>query len=174
MDTLLNMFDEVTDVRDSTGKRHCLSHILVMSVCGILNKQIDFEDIHDYALAHKEYFDKKLELWNGIPCAATFRNVFRLIKPENFLKIFMEWIKKTVARQSGKQIIIDGKAIRAATEKCVNGNIPYIVSAYLADIGISIGQVKVADKSNEITAIPNLLELLDIEGCIITIDAIGT
>ena len=106
MDTLLEMFDEIADVRDSTGKRHCLSHILAMSVCSILNKQIDFEDIHDYALAHKEYFNKKLGLWNGIPCAATFRNVFRLIKPENFLKVFMEWIKKTVAKQSGKQIII--------------------------------------------------------------------
>ena len=145
-----------------------------MSVCGILNKQIDFEDIHDYALAHEEYFNKKLELWSGIPCAATFRNVFRLIKPENFLKVFMEWIKKTVEKQSRKQIIIDGKAIRAATEKCRNENTPYIVSAYLADVGISIGQVKVEDKSNEITAIPELLELLDIGGCIITIDAIGT
>ena len=62
LDTLQEMFDEITDVRDSTGKRHCLSHILVMSVCGILNKQIDFEDIHDYALAHEEYFNKKLEL----------------------------------------------------------------------------------------------------------------
>ena len=174
LNTLQEMFDEVIDVRDSAGKRHCLSHILVMSVCGILNKQLDFEDIYDYAISHKEYFNKKLGLWNGIPCAATFRNVFRLIKPENFLTVFMEWIKKTVEKQSDKQIIIDGKAIRAATEKSINGNIPYIVSAYLADIGISIGQVKVDDKSNEITAIPNLLELLDIEGCIITIDAIGT
>ena len=70
--------------------------------------------------------------------------------------------------------IIDGKAIRWATEKCTNGNIPYIVSAYLADLGISIGQVKVEDKPNEITAIPELLDLLDIDGCVITIDAIGT
>lgn len=174
MDTLIEMFDKIIDIRDSNGKRHCLSHILVMSVCGILNRQLDFEDIHDYALSREEYFNKKLKLWNGIPCEATFRNVFRIIKPENFLQIFMEWIKKTVEGQSGKQIIIDGKAIRAATGKCINGNIPYIVSAYLADIGISIGQIKVSDKSNEITAIPELLELLDIEGCIITIDAIGT
>jgi len=86
----------------------------------------------------------------------------------------MNWINEIIKSKTGKQIIIDGKAIRGATEKCVNGNIPYIVSAYLADIGISIGQVKVDDKSNEITAIPELLEILDIEGCIITIDAIGT
>ena len=118
--------------------------------------------------------NKKINLWNGIPSSATFRNVFRLINPEQFLTIFMNWINEIIKSKTGKQIIIDGKAIRGATEKCVNGNIPYIVSAYLSDVGISIGQVKVDDKSNEITAIPELLEILDIEGCIITIDAIGT
>lgn len=174
MERLVEMFDEIIDVRDSSGKRHCLSHILVISVCGILQKRMDFDDIYDYAVAHENYFDEKLKLWNGIPHATTFRNVFRIVPAESFLTVFMNWIKETVEKQTGKQIIIDGKAIRGATEKCTNGNIPYIVSAYLADIGISIGQVKVDDKSNEITAIPDLLKLLDIEGCIITIDAIGT
>ena len=174
MERLIEMFDEIVDVRDSRGKRHCATHMMVMSVCGILNKGIDFEDIHDYALAHEKYFNEKLKLWNGIPCSATFRNLFRVIPAESFLTVFMNWIKETVKNKTGNQIIIDGKAIRAATEKCENGKIPYIVSAYLADIGISIGQVKVEEKSNEITAIPDLLDLLDIDGCIITIDAIGT
>ena len=174
MERLVEMFEEIIDVRDSSGKRHCLTHILVMSVCGILQKRMDFEDIYDYAKAHEKWFDKKLRLWNGIPSVGTFRNVFRLIPAESFLEIFLKWINCIIKEKSGKQIIIDGKAIRGATEKCTNGNIPYIVSAYLADIGISIGQVKVDDKSNEIKAIPDLLDLLDIEGCIITIDAIGT
>ena len=174
MERLVEMFEEIIDIRDSSGKRHCLTHILVMSVCGILQKRMDFEDIYDYAKAHEKWFDKKLKLWNGIPSVGTFRNVFRLIPAEQFLEIFLKWINCIVREQTGKQIIIDGKAIKGATEKCTNGNIPYIVSAYLADIGISIGQVKVNDKSNEITAIPELLEILDIDGCIITIDAIGT
>ena len=174
MKRLIEMFEEIIDVRDSSGKRHCLSHILVMSVCGILQKRMDFEDIYDYAKAHEKWFDKELRLWNGVPSVGTFRNVFRLIPAENFLEIFLKWINCIVKEKTGKQIIIDGKAIKGATEKCTNGNIPYIVSAYLADIGISIGQVKVDDKSNEITAIPDLLEILDIDGCIITIDAIGT
>ena len=174
MKRLIEMFEEIIDVRDSSGKRHCLSHILVMSVCGILQKRMDFEDIYDYARAHEKWFDKKLRLWNGIPSVGTFRNVFRLIPAETFLEIFLKWIKCIVKEKTGKQIIIDGKAIKGATEKCTNGNIPYIVSAYLADIGISIGQVKVDEKSNEIRAIPELLEILDIDGCIITIDAIGT
>ena len=174
MKRLIEMFEEIIDVRDSSGKRHCLSHILVMSVCGILQKRMDFEDIYDYAKAHEKWFDKKLKLWNGVPSVGTFRNVFRLIPAENFLEIFLKWINCIVKEKTGKQIIIDGKAIKGATEKCTNGNIPYIVSAYLADIGISIGQVKVDEKSNEIRAIPDLLEILDIDGCIITIDAIGT
>lgn len=174
MERLVEMFEEIIDIRDSSGKRHCLTHILVMSVCGILQKRMDFEDIYDYAKSHEKWFDKKLRLWNGIPSVGTFRNVFRLIPAESFLEIFLKWINCIVKEKTGKQIIIDGKAIRGATEKCTNGNIPYIVSAYLADIGISIGQVKVDDKSNEITAIPELLEILDIDGCIITIDAIGT
>jgi len=85
----------------------------------------------------------------------------------------MKWIKEIVEDKTGKQIIIDGKAMRGATEKAQNGNIPYIVSAFLSEVGISIGQVRCDEKSNEITAIPKLIELLDIEGCIITIDAIG-
>lgn len=174
MERLVEMFEEIVDVRDSSGKRHCLTHVLVMSVCGILQKRMDFEDIYDYAKSHEKWFDKKLKLWNGIPSAGTFRNVFRLIPAEQFLEIFLKWINYIVSEQSGKQIIIDGKAIRGATEKCINGNIPYIVSAYLADLGISIGQVKVDNKSNEITAIPKLLEIIDVDGCIITIDAIGT
>ena len=174
MERLVEMFEEIVDVRDSSGKRHCLTHILVMNVCGILQKRMDFEYIYDYAKVHEKWFDKKLNLWNGIPSVKTFRNVFRLIPAEQFLEIFLKWINCIVSEQSGKQIIIDGKAIRGATEKCIYGNIPYIVSAYLADTGISIGQVKENDKSNEITAIPELLEILDIDGCIITIDAIGT
>ena len=87
-----------------------------MSVCGIFQKRMDFEDIYDYDKAYEKWFDKKLKLWNGIPSVGTFRNISKMDK--------------------------------------------FIVSAYLADIGISIGQVKSDGKSNEITAIPELLEIL--------------
>jgi predicted transposase YbfD/YdcC len=87
---------------------------------------------------------------------------------------FLKWINELYEKQTGQQIIFDGKAIRAAADKVNNGNTPYIVSAYLSDLGISIGQQRVKDKSNEATAIPELIKLLDIDGCIITIDAAGT
>ena len=83
-------------------------------------------------------------------------------------------VKKTTLNKTEKKISIDGKAVRNATNKVNGWNIPYIVSAFLGDIGISIGQVKVDDKSNEITAIPELLDLIDIQDATITIDAIGT
>ena len=174
MDNLKRLFSELVDIRDSRGKRHCLMHILIMSVCAILRGYNDFDDIADFAKANEEWFNEHLNLWNGVPVAATMRNVFRIIPSDKFLEIFLMWINEIVKDKTDQQIIIDGKAIRAATEKSKNENTPYIVSAYIADMGISIGQRKIDKKSNEITAIPKLLDLLEINGCIITIDAIDT
>ena len=90
------------------------------------------------------------------------------------MEVFIEWIKEIIISVNVKNISIDGKAIKSAIDKINGGNKPYIVSAFIGEIGLSIGQVKVDDKSNEITAIPELLDLLNIEGATITIDAIGT
>lgn len=174
MEKIIEIFSDITDVRDSKGKRHNLLHVVVIAVCAMLHGYNDFEDIHDYALANEEWFEEKLKLWNGIPCTKTMNNIFRLIPAEIFLKLFMRWINEIIGNQTGRQIILDGKGVRAAADKARNGNTPYIVSAYIADLGISISQKRVEDKSNEITAIPELIELLNIDGCIITIDAIGT
>ena len=117
---------------------------------------------------------KELGLTNGVPSHDTFSDVFRSIDVGKFVNVFIEWTKSLYEAKIGMHIAIDGKAIRAATEKAKNGNIPYILSAFLCDCGISIGQIKVDEKSNEIKGIPELLDLLDIEGAVITIDAIGT
>lgn len=171
---LIELLSEITDVRDSQGKRHCLLHIMVIAICALLHGYHDFEDIYDYAKANEGWFNFLLKLWNGIPCSRTMNNVFRLIPAEAFLTLFMQWINELIEIKTGSQIILDGKGIRAAADKAHNGNTPYIVSAYIADLGISVSQKRVDSKSNEITAIPEVIELLNIEGCIITIDAIGT
>jgi predicted transposase YbfD/YdcC len=98
--------------------------------------------------------------------------VFRIIEPVKFMEMFAEWVR-SIPVGDGCHIAIDGKAVRSAADKLNGGNTPYIVSAFLTEAGISIGQVECPDKSNEITAIPELLEILDISGCVITIDAIG-
>ncbi len=93
------------------------------------------------------------------------------------MELFIKWTQSLVDSidiERDKHIAIDGKAVRAATDKVNNGNIPYVVSAFLTDVGLSIGQYKVDDKSNEIKAVPELLDMLFIEGCTITMDAMGT
>ena len=173
MNSLINHFEILEDPRDIRGKKHDLSNILVMTVYGILCGYTDFENMADFLEVHEDYFTNLLSLENGIPSHDTFSRVFSLIDTKNFLNIFIDWIKEIVGK-NGQHLCIDGKAIKSARDAINGGNTPYIVSGFLADIGISIGQVKVDDKSNEITAIPDLIKLLDIEGKIITIDAIGT
>ena len=173
MNTLYKHFEILEDPRDIRGKKHELINILIMSIYGILCGYTDFENMADFLEVHEEYFTQLLDLKNGTPSHDTLSRVFSLIDSKKFLDIFISWIKEIV-NDNGLHISIDGKAIKSAKDAINGGNTPYIVSGFLSDIGISIGQVKVDDKSNEITAIPELLELLDIQGKIITIDAIGT
>ena len=145
-----------------------------MTIYGLLCGLKDYVNIADFMKLKEDYFTKLLNLENGTPSHDCLSDVFAVIDSKKFMEIFIEWTKDIVKIKTGKKISIDGKAIKSATDKINNGNIPYIVSAFIGEIGLSIGQVKVDDKSNEITAIPDLLDLLDIEGATITIDAIGT
>lgn len=173
MKSLLEHFEMLEDPRDIRGKRHKLTDILIMTIYGILCGHTDFVNIADFLSIYEDYFINLLNLENGIPSHDTFSNVFRNIDSKKFMELFIDWIKEIV-EQKGTHLAIDGKAIKSARDKINGGNTPYIVSAFLCDIGLSLGQVKVDDKSNEITAIPDLLDLIDIKGKIITIDAIGT
>jgi predicted transposase YbfD/YdcC len=172
MKTLVEIFEKLEDPRDKRGKRHKLVDIIVMSIYAIICGNEDCENIADWLELRIYYFKELLKLENGIPCADTFLRVFRAIEPQKFMEMFAEWVR-SIPVGEGKQIAIDGKAVKSAADRLNGGNTPYIVSAFLTEIGISIGQVKCDDKSNEITAIPELLEILDISGCVITIDAIG-
>ena len=173
MKTLLNHFEVLEDPRDIRGKKHELKNILLLTIYGTLCGYTDFVNMVDFLMLHEDYFSDLLDLKYGIPSHDTFSRVFSIINPNEFLNLFINWIKE-ITNQKGLHVAIDGKAIKSARDKVNNGNIPYILSGFLCDVGISIGQIKVDDKSNEITAIPNLLDLIDIKGKIITIDAIGT
>ena len=175
MKRMIEIFEELEDPRDNRGKRHKLVNIIVMSIYAIICGNSDCENIADWLELRAEYFTELLKLEWGIPCADTFLRVFRVINPDKFMEMFAEWVRSIAGEIAGegKQIAIDGKAVKSAADRIKDGNTPYIVSAFLTDIGITIGQVKCDDKSNEITAIPDLLDILDISGCVITIDAIG-
>lgn len=171
---LFERFEVLEDPRDLRGKKYKLMDIMIMTIYGILCGLTDFVNIADFLRLKEDYFTKLLKLENGTPSHDCLSDLYASIDSKKFMEIFIEWTKEILKTKNGKNISIDGKAIKSATDKINNGNIPYIVSAFIGEIGISIGQVKVEDKSNEITAIPNLLDLLDIEGATITIDAIGT
>lgn len=171
---LFERFEVLEDPRDKRGKKYKLIDILIMTIYGLLCGLKDYTNIAYFMKLKEDYFTKLLKLENGTPSHDCLSDVFASIDPNKFMEIFIEWTKDILVKKTGKNISIDGKAIKSATDKINNGNIPYIVSAFIGDIGISIGQVKVDDKSNEITAIPDLLDLLEIEGATITIDAIGT
>ena len=172
---LFKRFEVLEDPRDIRGKKYKLIDVLIMTIYGILNKHDDFNNIAYFLKLNTGYFVNLL----GIECGKTpshdcLSDVFAVINPEKFMETFIEWTKDIVRAKSGSIINIDGKAIREAQDKIKGKNIPYIVSAFLSDVGISIGQVKVDDKTNESKTIPDLLDLIDIEGCTITIDAAGT
>ena len=171
---LFERFEILEDPRDVRGKKYKLIDILVMTIYGLLCGLKDFVNIADFMKLKEEYFTKLLKLENGTPSHDCLSDVFAAIDSKKFMEVFIEWTKDIIKNKTGKNISIDGKAVKSATDKINNGNIPYIVSAFIGEIGLSIGQVKVDDKSNEITAIPDLLDLLDIKGATITIDAIGT
>lgn len=174
MKSLFEEFEILEDPRDVRGKKYKLIDILVMTIYGLLYGLKDYTNIADFMKLKEEYFTKLLGLENGTPSHDCLSDLYASIDAKKFIEIFIEWTKKIIKNKTGKVISIDGKAVKSATDKINNGNIPYIVSAYLGEIGLSIGQIKVEDKSNEITAIPELLDLLEIEGATITIDAIGT
>lgn len=171
---LFEKFEVLEDPRDIRGKKYKLIDILIMTIYGLLCGLKDFTNIADFMKLKEDYFTELLNLENGTPSHDCLSDVFAAIDSKKFMEIFIEWTKEIVKNKTGKNISIDGKAIKSATDKINNSSIPYIVSAFIGEIGLSIGQVKVDDKSNEITAIPDLLDLLEIDGATITIDAIGT
>ena len=170
-------FSDLVDSRDNRGLRHTLVDIVVMSIYAVLCGYTDAENMAFFMKLQEPYFSKMLDLKYGVPSADTLLRVFAIIEPEKFMQMFYQWIRDILSaiqknnESELQHIAIDGKAVRAAAVK--GGNIPYIISAYLENYGLSIGQLKVGEKTNEIKEIPKLLKELDITDCVITIDAIG-
>lgn len=172
--TLFSRFEVLEAPRDIRGKRYKLIDIVIITIYEILCGINDSTNIADFMKLKEDYFTELLGLKNGTPSHDCLSDIFARIDSKKFMEIFIEWTKEIIKEKTGLNISIDGKVVRSAVDKVNGGNIPYIVSAFIGELGISIGQVKVDDKSNEITAIPQLLDLLDIKNATITIDAIGT
>lgn len=172
--SFFQIFENMDDPRDNRGKKYPLMDIFILALYGVLIGFEDFTNMSYYLKKREAELTKALGLAAGVPSHDVFSDVFRVLDIKKFMELFVEWTQCLIAEKTGKHIAIDGKAVRSATKKAANGNIPYVLSAYLCGQGISIGQKEVGEKTNEIPEIPKLLDLIEIKGCIVTIDAIGT
>jgi predicted transposase YbfD/YdcC len=171
--TIRTHFADLEDPRIDRTRLHNLMDILVIAICAVICGADGWLDIAAYGVAKYDWLKTFLELPNGIPAHDTFRRVFCLLEPAAFLECFQRWIDALSAGLGIKRIAIDGKVMRRSFDRATGKAALHLVSAWATEQHLVLGQVAVDSKSNEITAIPKLLELLDVSGAIVTIDAMG-
>jgi predicted transposase YbfD/YdcC len=169
--SLVAHFAQVPDPRINRRRDHDLIDILVIAICTLLCAGETFNDMEDFGKAKHDWFKTFLTLRNGIPSHDTFNRVFAALDPKEFLDCFLRWTQSLREAVSQEVVALDGKALRRALNK--DQSVKYVVSAWAESNGLVLGQLKVADKSNEITALPELLRVLELSGCIVTTDAMG-
>lgn len=171
--SLIDYFSEIKDPRVERTKKHLLIDILIITICASICCAESWEDIELFGEAKEEWFKTFLKLPNGIPSHDTISRVFARISPIEFQKYFSSWVNSVHEITNGQVVAIDGKTLRHSFDRSADKAAIHMVSAWASENGLVLGQVKVDEKSNEITAIPKLLEILEISGCIVTIDAMG-
>ena len=171
--TIVDYFVDVEDPRIERTKRHHLIDVITIAICAVICGADSWVAIETYGQAKEKWLKRFLELPNGIPSHDTFARIFALINPEKFQECFLSWIKSIAILTDGEVIAIDGKSLKNSYDKKAGNRAINMVSAWAGTNKLVLAQRKVDSKSNEITAIPELIKVLDIAGCIVTIDAIG-
>ena len=170
---LVEHFAELPDPRQRQNREHKLIDILVITICAAICAADDWVAVEQFGTAKQDWFASFLELPSGIPTHDTFWRVFRHLDAEQFQACFMAWIASVQELTAGEVIAVDGKQLRRSHDAPAGKAAIHMVSAWATTNNLVLGQRKVDDKSNEITAIPDLLDKLDLSGCIVTIDAMG-
>lgn len=170
--SLIAHFKDLPDPRVDRTKDHDLIDILVIAICTLLCAGESFNDMEDFGKAKQDWFKTFLSLRNGIPSHDTFNRLFAALDPQAFLDCFVRWTQSLRAAVAQEIVALDGKALRRALN--ADQRIKCVVSAWAQSNGLVLGQLKVSAKSNEITALPTLLRALELAGCIVTVDAMGT
>jgi predicted transposase YbfD/YdcC len=165
--------ESVADPRVERSKRHKLVDILVIALCGFLAGCEGWVDVELFGISKQRWLEKFLELPNGIPSHDTFGRVFALLEPQQLARVLRQFVQAVMGSLQGEAVAIDGKTLRCSGESTTGKEALHLVSAWATQRGIVLGQVATADHSNEITAIPVLLQLLDVRGATVTIDAMG-
>jgi predicted transposase YbfD/YdcC len=171
---LMTHFVDVNDPRRDQGKRHLLSDMLPLTICAVLSGANTWVEIEEYGESKHDWLKTFLSLPHGIPSHDTLSDIFARLNPAELEAGFQRWVSSIAATITDAQLHIDGKVLRGSGDT-PNGKKPlHLVSAWVSEVNLILGQVKTDDKSNEITAIPELLKVLILEGALVTIDAMGT
>jgi predicted transposase YbfD/YdcC len=166
-------FHDLQDPRVERTRKHPLINIVFIAVCGVLSGANSFASIHEFASDRRQWFARYLDLSNGIPSDDTIGRVLARLDPGAFEKCLLSWMQAVQEATADRFLAIDGKTLRGSFASRDGRAAIHMVSAWATANQLSLGQVVVAEKSNEITAIPELLHLLDVSGAVVTIDAMG-
>ena len=166
-------FLDLQDPRVERTRRHPLINIVFMAVCGVLSGANSIAGIHEFAIDRRGWLSRYLDLSHGIPSEDTLGRVLARLDPGVFEKCLLSWIQTVQELTANRMVAIDGKTLRGSYDHDGGRAAIHMVSAWATENKLSLGQVVVAEKSNEITAIPELLQLLEISGALVTIDAMG-
>lgn len=172
--SIQKFFADLPDPRRVQGRRHLLSDMIIIGLCAVICCADSWSDVTDFGRAKIKWFKTFLELPHGIPSQDTFERVFARLDPDAFERCFMKWSQALAGSSGGKLLAIDGKRIRRSFEHAWNHSAAtHLLSVFAHDNATVLGQLSVDCKQNEVTAIPQLLELLDLSGATVTIDAMG-
>ena len=166
-------FQDLPDPRVERTRKHPLINVVFMAVCGILSGADSIAGIHEFALDRRPWFARYLDLTNGVPSEDTFGRVLARLDPGAFEKGLLSWVQAVQEATENRMVAIDGKTLRGSADRERGRAAIHMVSAWATANKLSLGQVVVDEKSNEITAIPELLQLLELSGALVTIDAMG-
>jgi predicted transposase YbfD/YdcC len=171
--TIAIHFKSLEDPRAEYRIEHQLMDMLIITICATICGANDWEAVAEYGRAKQEWLSTFLELPNGIPSHDTFNRLFARLNPEQMQSCFINWVEEVHQTTAGELLNVDGKTLRGAVEPGSAKSLIHMVSVWSSEHRLVLGQQKVDEKSNEITAIPKLLELLMIEGCLVSMDAMG-
>jgi predicted transposase YbfD/YdcC len=166
-------FKPLLDPRRDRTKFHSLPKVVFIAMCALLSGSNDFVGMEKFGKNKRAWLEKFLDMSTGVPAHDTFGRVIQALDPQQFVQCFAGWVEAFVASTAGRLVNIDGKTIRASLDRATDLKPLHIVSAWACEARLVLGQVAVEEKSNEITAIPKLLEVLELSGAIVTIDAMG-
>ncbi len=175
LDSIVKHFESLPDPRHTRNRRHLLVDVITIAVCGVIVGCSGPTSIERWAKAKADWLEKLLSFQNGIPSRDCIRRVLSALKPEAFQACFQSWMMSLVSKdeETRSTIAIDGKTMRRSHDRSRGLGPLHLVSAWASEHGLSLGQVATEEKSNEITAIPELIDQIDVRGAIVTIDAMG-